>query len=183
MGKGWFKIPGVQDGDRTIAEQLKGLGRLLDEVAGQTVLDLGCAEGLIANALLERGAARVFGVEIVAAAVETARRFCDSGDFICYDLNAPDVAQVVAARKTDVVIMLAILHKLRDPFRLLDAVIANEPKLVVIRTATATPGYVRDSRSGNVKFDVSKRLTKAGYVLEHVDVGHFDEWVGYFRCA
>lgn len=183
MRKGWFKIPGVQDGDRTIDQQLKGLGRLLDEVRGKTVLDLGCAEGLVALALLQSGARKVYGVEVVHEAVAAARKIAGPQllDVVQHDLNDPTTERLVRDASAEVVLLLAILHKLRDPLRLVRDVAASRPELVVMRTPATTPGYVQDVRSGMRRFDVAIQLCMHGYTLEHVDRGHFEEWVGYFR--
>ena len=43
---GWFTTA-KRPGDRTLEQQLVGLDKVLAEVAGKTVLDAGCAEGLI----------------------------------------------------------------------------------------------------------------------------------------
>jgi len=44
------------------------------EIAGRTVLDAGCGNGILGIAAKLLGAARVFGVDIDPAAIETARR-------------------------------------------------------------------------------------------------------------
>ena len=68
----WFAHDG-HPGDRTLAEQLAGLEKLREAMPGATVLDLGCAEGLLAREFLAWGARRVDGVEIVPEAVSDAR--------------------------------------------------------------------------------------------------------------
>lgn len=176
MGKGWFRIPGVQDGDRDLADQLKGLGPALSEAQGKTVLDLGCAEGLIAREFALAGAVSVHGLEMRAEAVTVARNVCRGRacTFEAWDLNQPPVCE-----PADIALMLAILHKLRQPAVLLGRVIEHvKPQLMVIRL----PGpVIRDRRSGMVPFDVPDFCCNAGYGFERLLRGHFDEWVGYFR--
>ena len=70
--EGWFSTHG-RDGDRTIDQQLLGLDPLFDEVKGKTVLDIGCAEGLISLHLCTKFKAKsVHGVEIIASHVAVA---------------------------------------------------------------------------------------------------------------
>lgn len=114
-GTPWFKV-GAKPGDRTLDQQLMGLDPLFAEIEGKSVLDVGCAEGLIAIECARRGASAVTGFEIRSAAVETARKlvktlagvgqvYFETGDANHYPPNA----------RYDVVLMLAVLHKLRDP--------------------------------------------------------------------
>lgn len=183
MRKGWFKIPGVQDGDRTLEEQLKGLGPMLAEVGGATVLDLGCAEGMISLKCLEGGASSVIGFDSNAAFIERARKTSlphpDFAQFTVKDLNQPPDGPW----HSDIVLMLAILHKLRDPLKAVREWGQFASSLIVIRLPASTPGYVKDERSGFVVFDVRGQLEAMGFKLESVTKGHFDEWTGYFRRA
>lgn len=181
MPKGWFRIPGVQDGQRTIEEQLKGLGPLLEEIGRRRtfrICDLGSAEGMILKACRDAGAHDVAGLELVPQYAAAANKLLGGPVVQLADLNTPTVAWPIDA---DVVLMLAILHKLRDPFRLVDQVIAHGPELVVVRLPASTPGFVRDKRSGGVKFDITGRFARGGFDLELEERGHFDEWVGYYR--
>ena len=79
--KGWFVIDGLQAGDRTLAQQMLGMEAALAEARGKRVLDLGCAEGLIALEFLKAGAAQVTGIECnPATAAVTRRLFLPHGE-------------------------------------------------------------------------------------------------------
>lgn len=179
----WFTIPGVQTGDRTIAQQLKGLQPLLDEVRGKSVLDLGCAEGMITRACVDAGAARVTGLDnngdFIAAAMGNAR-FGIS--FAMADMNLPPQAAGLDedAIRADVVLMLGVLHKLRLPLLSLQYWAPLAAGLLVIRLPASMPGFVLSPRSGNVRHDVTACLSDLGFSLDRVEKGHEDEWVGYF---
>lgn len=176
--RGWFKLDD-QDGDRTLQDQLKGLESI--QWSGKTVLDLGCAEGLIAKHAALCGAAGVTGVEIVPGHVEVAKRLCDCLPcaFECADLNAWSTDE-----KFDIVLMLAILHKLRDPTAALAGFIASARELVVMRLPPKkAPWMIVDSRSGNQPHNMMAAMTGHGWKLVDEKRGHFDEWVGMWRPA
>jgi SAM-dependent methyltransferase len=183
MKKGWFAIPGVQAGDRTLEEQLKGLGPLLDEVRGARVLELGCAEGLLLRHCMEQGALEAYGFEVVWEAVEEANLQLAAWPFRAgvwqHDLNQP----YDGCRDADIVLLLAILHKLREPGATLRQVARHQPALIVVRLPPATAPVIVDARSGHRPCNVQANLELHGYVLEQVTRGHFDEWCGYFRKA
>lgn len=133
LPKGWFKIAKHQDGDRTVEEQLAGLEPLFDLVVGKSVLDLGCAEGLIARALADAGAKWVLGVDARAAAVMWANRhLAVTGrcGFIQGDLND---ASVAANADYDVVLLLSIAHKLADPRGFIVRVAGRARETIAIR--------------------------------------------------
>ena len=176
--KGWF-IAGGRAGDRTLDQQMIGLSRLFEQAPGKTVLDAGCAEGLIAIELVRHGARSCHGLEIVPGHVEVARSL--AGDLPCTfevaNLNEHDIGQSAQA---DIVLMLAILHKLRDPSKVCSALAAKSMELCVIRLPPSGPVIV-DDRSNRVPHDIAEVMFQAGFELESVDVGPLREWVGYFR--
>jgi hypothetical protein len=185
MRKGWFHIPGVQDGDRTLADQIKGLEPLFAEVQGKAVLDLGCAEGLIARACAVAGALRVHGFDWLAPSIAAGRQYCSPWPVVLEqgDLNESALLRRIGCMECDVVLLLAILHKLREPGLLLRTVARRKPELVVVRLPPATAPVIVDARSGNRPCNVQVNLETHGYTLEQVTKGHFDEWCGYFRRA
>lgn len=117
MRKGWFKIPGVQDGDRTGAEQLLGLQPALGSARGKSVLDLGSAEGLIAAEFARAGAAHVLGVELLQDHVDVARVVCKDLPQVLF--HCEELGAYIGARpkppQYDIVLALGIAHKLLDP--------------------------------------------------------------------
>jgi hypothetical protein len=58
--------------------RLQGLEPILETCAGQNVLDLGAADGLIALTFLEHGVAHLLGVDLDSARVARARAVCNA---------------------------------------------------------------------------------------------------------
>lgn len=176
--KGWFIVNG-RDGDRTLDQQLKGLEPLFAEVPGKTVIDAGCAEGLISMELAKAGATTCYGIEVVPGHVEMAEELAGELPcrFIVADLNTYNVAVLPQA---DVVLMLAILHKLRDPSRVCLALAKLARELAVVRLPPSGPTIV-DARSQHVPHDIVAVMSNAGMGLDEITEGPFGEWTGYFR--
>jgi predicted O-methyltransferase YrrM len=59
-----------------LSQRLDGLGSLIAGSAGQTVLDLGCAEGGVSLQMLQSGAALVHGFDAEASRIKVASRVC-----------------------------------------------------------------------------------------------------------
>jgi len=178
--KGWFTGLG-RDGDRSLEQQMTGLEALVAEVPGKTVLDAGCAEGLIALELAAVGAKACIGLEIVGKFVAIGERLAGERElpceFIVANLNQYDLSD---KPQVDIVLMLAILHKLRDPSAVCAALAALARDLCVIRLP---PSGMRilDLRSGMRPHHIDQVMTDAGFALESVVAGPYDEWLGYFR--
>lgn len=179
MRKGWFEIAGVQRGDRTLEQQISGLEHLWPAVEGRTVLDLGCAEGLITQECARCGASLVCGIDVNGDALKTAHLHnrVQNVRFKQHDLN-----DGLDEPRYDVVLMLAVLHKLRDPERLLREVLATDPALVIVRLPPANAPVIIDARSGNRPCDTRAIAESMGFSLERVTHGHLSEWTGYFRA-
>lgn len=179
MADGWFgdAVSG-RSGDRTLEQQLLGLYPLIASAEDKTILDVGCAEGLISLALADAGARYVHGIEMRADFVQVAKSLRGARQV---DFTHADANDYKPQRRYDIVIMLAILHKLRDPsaacMRFADAAISS----CVIRLPPEKAPLVVDNRSGNRPHDIQYAMQRAGFELAIVTRSHFDEWCGYFR--
>jgi protein-L-isoaspartate O-methyltransferase len=181
-GNPWFAV-GNRLGDRTLAQQMQGLDRLFAEVEGKTVLDVGCAEGLISIEMVKSGASWVDGVEIRKDAVQNARMLGRSmslhGD-VTFDWG--DANEYRPAGDYDIVIMLAVLHKLKNPTAACARLVACAKSLVVIRLPPEHAPTIIDGRSGGEPHHIGVTMERSGFVLEHAACdGPFGEWVGYYR--
>jgi hypothetical protein len=130
--KGWFQVEG-QRGDRSVAEQMRGLEPAIALAKGKTVLDLGAAECAIAREFALAGASVV--------AIEREAQFCEVGIKLCEGLSVeviqaqldiwidehPDPAQY------DIVLALSIAHKLFQPGKLLSFACRSAKETVVFR--------------------------------------------------
>ena len=174
---GWFHTK-KRPGDRAFEQQLTGLDHLIANVKGKSVLDVGCAEGLISHHLVDVGAIAAHGVEIVSGHVEVANKL--RKDRAC-NFEVGDANEWVPRRQYDIVIMLAILHKLRDPAAACMRFAEVAREMVVIRL----PPYgstIRDERSGMEPFDIHAVMEDAGFYLRlSGPIGPFDEWMGYYE--
>lgn len=180
---GWFKIDGTQHGLRHLKEQLKGLEPLRPYLPSASILDLGCAEGLIGKYCIDTwGANALTGIESVKERVELARQICagyEDVKFIVGDADNLEAIRGQLLERYDVVLALAILHKLRDPWKAYRFLAKLCTKALVIRMPDPSPTF-RDARSGNKEFD-ARSLTDHGFKLVAHGPGPRMEWTGIFE--
>lgn len=177
MRRPWLTIPGVQDGERTLEEQLLGLAPALAEAPGRTVLDLGCAEGLIGQAFARAGALDVLGLEGMVEHVKVGQRNTRGVRFKVRDLNVQKPPKLPS---WDIVLALAILHKLHDPARGVWYCARAARSLVVVRLPVGSTGLIAGKHSG-VACDVRGEFVSHGFALERVEEGPRTELVQYWR--
>ena len=197
--KGWLKVPGIRPmGDRTLEEQMLGLDPALAEASGKTVLDLGCAEGLIGREFAKAGATRVLGIELLKSHLEVARKACKGYkqmEFVCAHIGhyiaancdqntaTPDGSfKVGYPRETfDIVLALGIIHKLEDPaVPLVFAARAARSLLCFRAPARATDGVVA-AKHGGKTCNVPEIMKREGFVEERLIPGVRGEAVQYWR--
>jgi SAM-dependent methyltransferase len=182
MTKGWFRIPGVQDGERSLQEQLQGLAPVLGMVRDKTVLDLGCAEGLIAIEMARAGARLVHGVECNPQVLGLARELAHKHAalpvvFWGANLNRPLPGKL--APQYDVVLLLAILHKLTGPAAALRRFAALARERIAIRLPLGSSRAFRSKQGGEL-CDVNAILPDLGFVLEQTLPGPRRELVQHW---
>jgi SAM-dependent methyltransferase len=118
--------------------------RLLQPTAGSRLLDVGCAQGELAEAAVSLGL-RVTGVDLNGTAIETARMRVPGADFICGELDPS-----VVGAGWDVVTMFDFIEHVRSPVSTLSAasrVLAGGGSLLI-----STP------RAGSVAHRLTGRL-------------------------
>lgn len=177
--RGWFAMPGVQEGERTLTEQLEGLEPALAACAGKTVLDLGCAEGLIAQVCIERGARRVHGVDANPVMVDRAAALgLARASFEHVNLNHLPEGFIECAR-ADIVLALAIIHKLHEPAASLAVLAGCARERLAIRLPGGSEGafYSKHTRQW---CDVAAVLKAAGFVFEAMLPGPRNEKVQHW---
>lgn len=112
----WYII-GDNNGRVALPRQYAGLNAV--DLAGKSVLEVGCAEGLVSIENLKRGARLVHGIEFRERAVEVARSMVgilglsDRAKFYSGDIGDPDTAfnQPGMQDKYDVVMAMAVIQK------------------------------------------------------------------------
>jgi 2-polyprenyl-3-methyl-5-hydroxy-6-metoxy-1,4-benzoquinol methylase len=184
--KGWFHRPGIQDGDRTLEEQLLGLAPMLAECPGKTVLDLGCAEGLISRECLGAGAAQVRGIDVLERHIDAARSLAldpHRARFVVANLNNSPDQDDLACLSSDIVLMLAVVHKLSDPEKSLRewSQFVVSGGLLVIRLPIGSTGEI-PYKHGKHKVANSRHvLPELGFRFERDEPGPRGERVHYWR--
>lgn len=108
-------------GKRDPCRRLEALLPLAQRAAGRSVLDLGCAEGLMLQPFLANGALFVHGVDKSARRIESARRREDSGKsrFDVVDLNRPTVIRDprIFRESYNIVLFLGVYQHLENHIR------------------------------------------------------------------
>jgi 2-polyprenyl-3-methyl-5-hydroxy-6-metoxy-1,4-benzoquinol methylase len=187
--RGWFTLPGHK-GDRTLEQQTKGLDAI--DFKGKTVLDVGCAEGVLSLWCLGAGAKYVRGIDIrrdfIVKATQLALdagvygRTAKSGRmarFAVVDINK--VPKTPAEKPVfDIVLMLGVLHKVTDPSFVCRQHAALARETVVIRLPPDGAPVITHPNNGNVPHDIGAVMDAAGFDLVRVTRGSFDEWTGHY---
>lgn len=160
---------------------MAGLHPALNDAAGKRVCDFGCAEGLI-SLEFAKVAARVLACDYNAAMVETAARL-GSGvtnvEFRCVDLR-----EVMSDRVTwacDVLLALAILHKMPDPQAALEFFADVTRELLVIRLPRGSNGDNVKAKHSGKSCSVNFTMKQRGFALEKTLTGPRQERVQYWR--
>lgn len=177
-GRGWYKIPGWRDGDRTLEQQIEGLNGL--DLTGKSILELGAAEGLMSRWFVDVcGAASVHGVEIIEGHVELGRKWCKKRPI---KLTVANCDTWRPKQAYDVVVALALLHKLQDPLACLGAMAEATKHMVVVRLPSACePWVITDARTEFKPWDVDRCLRQNGFELVNSTMGPFNEPTGFWR--
>lgn len=179
--KSWFELPG-RPFERTFTQQCMGLDWLWENSTGAQILDFGCAEGLIGMECFCHGAEFVHGVELVPERVKAAQRIAEKRN-----LNAKTRFEVGDANtwiprhdSYDIVLALAILHKLPDPTVVAHRLAKAAAKAVILRLPPLRRGWIiSDRRSGHQPHDMDAVFTSHGYKMtESHNGGPFEEFVG-----
>lgn len=174
----WFTFPGAP-GDRTFEQQMTGLMPWLAELCtGKTILDFGCAEGLIGIEMLKHGAHHVHGIELLPERVKHARQLA-RGFASLYEVG--DANDWVPSKQYDVTLALAILHKLRDPSMVARRLARHTEETIVLRLPPRG-AVVVDVRSKSVPHDLQAVLHGEGFdMVRSTNDGPLGEWVGVFK--
>jgi SAM-dependent methyltransferase len=183
MQRGWFDIPGVQEGDRTLAEQMTGLDGLAELVRGRTVLDLGCAEGLIALECARMGAARVDAIDYKIEFIDRARKLKlpEGATLNWFYHNLEHGLPDGTLPQYDVVLALAIIHKMPQPAALTRLIADTARQILIVRLPLNSKGVVRSKHNGVATCDIPADLQGAGWQLADVRFGPMNERVHFYR--
>jgi 2-polyprenyl-3-methyl-5-hydroxy-6-metoxy-1,4-benzoquinol methylase len=155
MKHGWFEIDGLQTGEHKLEKRLHGLRMLASHAENATILDLGCAEGLISSWLYDQGpACLVHGVEQHPPYLKTAREM-HVGDrafrFWQHDLNNGLPGGLM--RSYDIVLCLCLAQKLRHPLEFLTVAACMCNRFFALHLPY---DIIDDRRSDHVLVDPSK---------------------------
>jgi len=175
--KGWFKIEGTQGGLRNLSDQTVGLEILYRNASGKTVLDLGCAEGLISNWLVCSGASMADGVDCDKERIKVGKEVVHSRvNLHVGDLNNLfSLITLSLKRSYDIVLLLGILHKVERTDELLNYAIRHCGRWLAIRA----PSKVLNN------YDIFEHIMISGFGVVHEvenvnpDLGG-KSWLGLF---
>ncbi len=180
--KGWFIIPGVQDGDRTVEEQMIAVRPALAEAKGKTVLDLGCAEGLIGREFARAGALSVLGVDSVGGHLQIAQEQCKGLPMKFRQTDFQVMASTDPGMQWDIILALGVIHKMKHPGDGVHFVAKASRDLVLFRAkGGVTDGIVRSKHFVDGWCDAHAIMGEHGFRMEKVVEGVRNETVEYWR--
>jgi SAM-dependent methyltransferase len=184
---GWFRIAGVQDGPRTLEEQLTGLELVREACAERvSVLDLGCAEGLIAADMIACGAYWVDALDCNVELLKVAKQLhAPMIDAMSLQLHQVDLNHLEAYYERgclhrasyDVVLMLSIVHKLTHPIEFLEYALSFASDWLAVRLPSPV---INHRKSESKDYDIRPTLAR-NFDAVAEPPGPRGEWTGIYR--
>ena len=115
-----YKDYGYNDSKHTHAHAyiLDRLTNMLDKNRNQTILDLGCGNGSLANVLLQKGF-NVYGTDASDKGIVIANSI-NPGRFAIQDLSSDDLPVELASIQFDTIISTEVIEHLYDPRKFID---------------------------------------------------------------
>lgn len=165
----WFKTESVP-GKANLLDQMIGLDHLWPLVKDQSILDVGCAEGLIAFKCMEHGARSIRGIDNRRMAIQfaLAGNSYHKAHFECTN------AENYLPTRHDVVLLLSVLHKFREPTQVFWRMLTSCNHCCVVRVPNGCWPVLRDSRSGNKPILLEAIAEECGFVVDQIVDGPID---------
>lgn len=107
----------------SLRDRIFGLEHLKDKIEGMSIVDVGCAEGLVLNEICSWAGTFGRGYDVQDNSIEYARKRFPDHDFQFFDLDCGHAPKY----KSDVTLFLGVLHHLDEQVRyqVLDELIRN----------------------------------------------------------
>ena len=138
---------------------------IFEDVRGKAVLTVGSSLGYFCFEALRRGARRAVGCDVSPERVRQARLLAD-----CLDLPAEfcqgDVEKEIPGEGFDVVVCVGLLHKLKDPIKVLDHLIAvTREKLILEFPGPESPASLGFLKEQGMRWWNRRSLTKLPIIV------------------
>lgn len=158
------------------------------DLAGKTVLDIGCNAGFYSIEMKRRGAARVVGIDSDDHYLAQARfaAALSEVDVEFRKLSVYDIGSL--GESFDVVIFMGVLYHLRHPLLALDLIRASVAKDLLVFQSMQRGSSTIDPVEANYDFEMKRHFGGAGYPKLHfIEHRYSDDptnwWVPNRACA
>lgn len=172
--KGYCELRDSEINCNTLMEQPE-MARLLPDLNGKRVLDLGCGFGHNCMDFVKRGAAEVVGVDISEKMLEVAMAECSHPDIAYMNMSMTDISQLEG--KFDLIYSSLAFHYIEDMpalMRNISALLNNGGTLLF---SQEHPIYTA-SENGQGHYILDEQGNKIGYSFSHYQSAgkREDEW-------
>ncbi|HLH88596.1 MAG TPA: TIGR04290 family methyltransferase [Xanthobacteraceae bacterium] len=168
-------------GDYPAVKWRRFADRIAPDLAGRTVLDIGCNAGFYAIEMKRRGAARVVGIDSDESYLTQARFAAKvSGlDIEFRQLSVYDVAAL--GERFDIVLFMGVLYHLRYPLLALDLIHAHVARDILVFQAMQRGSEQVDALNDDYDFWETAQFNSPGYPKLHfVEREYAGDWTNWW---